>query len=68
MASKTKETVAALTDDVKVTSGILYVEAIRIALSNLEAALQTMDALGYAVSARISYGRIMSVGAVPKQD
>ena len=55
-------------DSVRVTSGILYAEAIRIALSNIEAAIQTMDALGYAVSARISYGRITSVGVVPKKD
>ena len=52
----------------KVTHGIMYVEAIKIALTNLEAALASLDALGYAVSARISYGRIMSVGVNPKRD
>lgn len=30
----------------KVTSGIMYVEAIKIALTNLEAALASLDALG----------------------
>ena len=52
----------------KVTQGIMYVEAIKIALTNLEAALASLDALGYAVSARISYGRILSVGVIPKRD
>lgn len=48
--------------------GILYAEAIRVALRNLEGALASLDALGFAVSARISYGRIMSVGVSPKHD
>ncbi len=48
--------------------GILYAEAIRVALRNLEGALASLDALGFAVSARISYGRIMSVGVTPKRD
>ena len=52
----------------KVTHGIMYVEAIKVALTNLEAALASLDALGYAVSAKISYGRIMSVGVHPKRD
>lgn len=48
--------------------GILYAEAIRVALRNLEGALASLDALGFAVSARISYGRIMSVGVSPKHE
>lgn len=53
---------------VNVAGGILYAEAIRVALRNLEGALASLDALGFAVSARISYGRIMSVGVTPKRD
>lgn len=42
-----------------------YAEAIRIALNNFEAAVATVQEMGYRVSAKISYGRILSVGVVP---
>lgn len=44
---------------------VLYAEAIRIALNNIESAIATMTALGYAVSAHISRGKIVSIGVAP---
>ena len=44
---------------------VLYAEAIRIALNNIESAIATMTALGYAVSAHISRVKIVSIGVVP---
>ena len=45
-----------------------YAEAIRIALNNIEAAVATVQQMGYRVSAKISYGRILSVGVVPEKE
>ena len=47
---------------------ILYAEAIRIALNNIEGAVATMTALGYAVSAHIARGKILSIGVAPNNN
>ena len=55
-----------LAEEVRKSGGIQYCEAIRIAVNNLEGALVSLDALGFLVSAKISYGRILSVGVNPR--
>lgn len=55
-----------LAEEVRVSGGIQYCEAIRIALKRLEKALKPLDAFGFLVSAQISYGRILSVGVRQK--
>ena len=44
-------------------AGIEYAAVMRSALNNLEAVVEQYRAAGYAISARISNGRIYSVGA-----
>lgn len=61
-AAKAEPPPLTLADEVRISGGIQYCEAIRVALNNLEAALVSLDALGFLVSAKISYGRILSVG------
>lgn len=54
--------------EARATPLVEYAEVIRIALNNLESAVATVQLMGYRVSARISHGRILSVGVVPNEE